>query len=148
MNRISIICLGVRDMAASALLYREGLGFSTEEKEASPKVIFFNTTGTKFELYPLALLAEDINEKNPPPIASGFAGITLAYNVKSEQEVHDIMALAKKAGAVIAKEPQKVFWVDTAAILWILTAIIGKWPIIHIGLLMNRGYAHLINLIK
>jgi len=110
MNRISIICLGVRDMAASVRFYREGLGFSTEEKEASPKVIFFNTTGTKFELYPLALLAEDINEKNPPPIAGGFAGITLAYNVKSEQEVHDIMALAKKAGAVIAKEPQKVFW--------------------------------------
>ncbi|MGL5270833.1 MAG: VOC family protein [Selenomonadaceae bacterium] len=110
MNRISIICLGVRDMAASVRFYREGLGFSTEEKEASPKVIFFNTTGTKFELYPLSLLAEDINEKNPPPVAGGFAGITLAYNVKSEQEVHHIMALAQKAGAVIAKKPQKVFW--------------------------------------
>jgi len=39
-------------------------------------VVFF--TGKKFELYPLALLAEDINEKNPPQIATGFAGITLA----------------------------------------------------------------------
>ena len=88
MNRISIICLGVKDMAQSIRFYRDGLGFATDEKEDSPKVVFFNTTGTKFELYPLKLLAEDINEKNPPHIATGFAGITLAYNVKSEDEVH------------------------------------------------------------
>ncbi|EGO63783.1 hypothetical protein [Acetonema longum] len=62
---------------------------------------------TKFELYPLTLLAEDINEKNPPQIAAGFAGITLAYNVKSEAEVHEVMELAKKAGAVIAQEHSK-----------------------------------------
>ena len=110
MNRISIICLGVKDMAQSIRFYRDGLGFATYEKEDSPKVVFFNTTGTKFELYPLKLLAEDINEKNPPHIATGFAGITLAYNVKSEDEVHEIMELAKRAGAVIAKEPQRVFW--------------------------------------
>jgi len=110
MNRINIICLGVRDMVQSIRFYRDGLGFATDEKEDNPKVIFFNTTGTKFELYPLTLLAEDINEKKPPQIAEGFAGITLAYNVKSEAEVHEIMDLAKKAGAVIAKEPQKVFW--------------------------------------
>jgi uncharacterized glyoxalase superfamily protein PhnB len=110
MNRISVICLGVKDMAQSIRFYRDGLGFVTNEREDTPKVVFFNTTGTKFELYPLALLAKDINETEPPHIASGFAGITLAYNVKSEEEVHVIMELAKKASAVIAKEPQKVFW--------------------------------------
>lgn len=110
MNRISIICLGVKDMAQSIRFYRDGLGFATDEKGDNPKVIFFNTTGTKFELYPLTLLAEDINGQNPPQIAAGFAGITLAYNVKSEAEVHEVMEIAKKAGAVIAKEPQKVFW--------------------------------------
>jgi uncharacterized protein len=110
MNRISIICLGVKDMAQSIRFYRNGLGFTTDEKENNPNVIFFNTTGTKFELYPLNLLAEDINEENPPHIVAGFAGITLAYNVKSEEEVHEVMDLAKKAGAVIAKEPRKAFW--------------------------------------
>jgi uncharacterized glyoxalase superfamily protein PhnB len=110
MNRISVICLGVKDMVQSIRFYRDGLGFATNEREDNPKVVFFNTTGTKFELYPLALLAEDINATEPPQIASGFAGITLAYNVKSEEEVNEIMELAKKAGAVIAKEPQKVFW--------------------------------------
>jgi uncharacterized glyoxalase superfamily protein PhnB len=110
MNRISIICLGIKDMAESIRFYRDGLGFQTEEKENNPKVIFFNTTGTKFELCPLKVLAEDINEANPPKITEGFAGITLAYNVKSEAEVDEVMATAKSAGALIAKEPQKVFW--------------------------------------
>ena len=32
MNRISIICLGVRDMAQSIRFYRDGLGFETDEK--------------------------------------------------------------------------------------------------------------------
>jgi uncharacterized glyoxalase superfamily protein PhnB len=30
--------------------------------------------------------------------------------VKSEQEVHDTVELARKAGATIVKESQKVFW--------------------------------------
>ncbi|MDR0790289.1 MAG: VOC family protein [Bacteroidales bacterium] len=110
MNRINIIALGVRDMKTSVHFYREGLGFHTKEQDESPKVIFFNTLGTKFELYPLELLAKDISEDNTPVIANGFAGITLAYNVKSESEVCQTIELARKAGATIVKEPQKVFW--------------------------------------
>jgi catechol 2,3-dioxygenase-like lactoylglutathione lyase family enzyme len=110
MNRINIIALGVKDMAQSVRFYRDGLGFQTEEKEDNPKVVFFNTSGTKFELYPLSLLAEDIDERDPPKITGGFAGITLAYNAASEAEVDETMALAKQAGAVIAKAPRKVFW--------------------------------------
>jgi catechol 2,3-dioxygenase-like lactoylglutathione lyase family enzyme len=33
MNRISIICFGVRNMEASIRFYRDGLGFQTNEKE-------------------------------------------------------------------------------------------------------------------
>jgi len=110
MNRINIICLGVRNMEASVQFYRDGLGFQTKEKEDNPKVSFFNTAGTKFELFPLELLAQDISETNPPVIKDGFAGITLAYNVKTESEVYEVIELARKAGATIVKEPQKVFW--------------------------------------
>jgi catechol 2,3-dioxygenase-like lactoylglutathione lyase family enzyme len=110
MNRINVIALGVRNMETSLRFYRDGLGFQTDEKEDNPRVVFFNTSGTKFELYPLSLLSQDISEENPPEIANGFAGITLAYNVKSEDEVVRIIELARKAGATITKEPQKVFW--------------------------------------
>jgi len=39
MNRINIICLGVRDMQKSVKFYRDGLGFQTKEPEDNPKTI-------------------------------------------------------------------------------------------------------------
>lgn len=110
MNRMNIICLGVRDMEISIKFYRDGLGFKTNEKCNNPEVIFFSTSGTKLELCPLKLLAKDINENNPPEITNGFGGITLAYNAKSKAEVCDVIELARKSGAKIVKEPQDVFW--------------------------------------
>lgn len=110
MNRINIICLGVRDMETSIKFYRDGLGFKTNEKSNNLDVVFFSTSGTKLELCPLKLLVKDINENNPPEITNGFGGITLAYNVKSKAEVCDVIELARKSGAKIVKEPQDVFW--------------------------------------
>ena len=110
MNRMNIVCLGVRNMEKSIRFYRDGLGFQTDEKGVNPQVVFFSTSGTKLELYPLELLAKDIDAKNPPKIASGFGGITLAYNAKNKEEVHTIIELARKSGAKIVKEPEDVFW--------------------------------------
>ncbi|KNZ40894.1 VOC family protein [Acetobacterium bakii] len=110
MNRINVICLGVRDMTKSIYFYRDGLGFKTDETADNPAVIFFNTTGTKFELYPLMLLAEDINPDSPPQLSNGFAGITLAINVKEKVEVDELIKMAKAAGGTIVKEPTDVFW--------------------------------------
>ncbi len=110
MNKITCICLGVRSMEKSIEFYRDKLGFQTEEKDNNPPVIFFNTPGTKFELFPLELLAEDISKDNPPKIANGFGGVTLAYNVERKEDVEKIIELARSAGAKIVKEPQDVFW--------------------------------------
>lgn len=110
MNRMNITCLGVRNMEKAVVFYRDVLGFETNEKENNPKVIFFNTSGTKLELYPVDLLAEDISKENPPKFGTGFGGITLAYNAKKKEEVDAIVELARKAGAEIVKEPQEVFW--------------------------------------
>lgn len=103
MNRINIICLGVKDMEKAIRFYRDGLGFQTKEKSNTPDVIFFSTSGTKLELYPLDLLAKDINKDNPPETGTGFAGITLAYNAKSKEEVVEVVELARKAGATDCK---------------------------------------------
>lgn len=45
MNRINIICLGVRDMEKSLKFYKH-IGFQTYEKENSPAVVFFDNQGT------------------------------------------------------------------------------------------------------
>ena len=110
MNKITCICLGVRSMEKAIQFYRDGLGFQTDCKENNPSVCFFNTPGTKFELYPLDLLAKDISETDPPKIGDGFGGVTLAYNVASREEVNQAIELVKKAGGVVVKEPQEVFW--------------------------------------
>ena len=111
MNRINIVCLGVRNMEQSIRFYKDGLGFQTEETSYNPQVIFFDAAaGLKFELYPLDLLAKDINEDNPPTIGDGFGGITLQHVVQSKKEVDEVIELARKAGAKIVKEPHVAFW--------------------------------------
>lgn len=109
MNRVSVICLGVRNMQNSLAFYK-ALGYETREKEASPPVVFFSTPGTKLELYPLDKLAEDISPENPPKPGGGFSGVTLAYNVQSRDEVNTLLAMAHGAGATILREPAETFW--------------------------------------
>lgn len=110
MNRINLICLGVRDMQASLAFYK-AIGFQTPEQADAPGIVFFATSGTKLELYPLDLLAMDINGENPPALSSGgFNGITLAINMKTETEVDTFMQTVRAAGGEIVKPPEKVSW--------------------------------------
>ena len=109
MNKITCICLGVKNMEKSIKFYRDGLGYKTNCKENNPPVCFFDTPGTKFELYPLDLLVKDIDESSLK-IVSGFSGFTLAYNVEKKEDVDKIIELVRNAGGKIVKEPQNVFW--------------------------------------
>ena len=109
MNKITCICLGVKNMEKAIKFYRDGLGYKTNCKENNPPVCFFDTPGTKFELYPLDLLVKDIDESSLK-IGSGFSGITLAYNIEKKEDVDKVIELVKNAGGKIIKEPQNVFW--------------------------------------
>ena len=96
MNRINLVCLGVKNMEA-ALTFYKGIGFKTYEKADKPVIVFFNNQGSKLELFPIEALAKDINEAAPPVIQEKvFSGITLACNVKSENEVDDLIELARQ----------------------------------------------------
>lgn len=110
MNKITCVCLGVKSMEKAIKFYRDDLGYKTDCKENNPYVCFFDTPGTKFELFPLDLLVKDINEIDPPQIGNGFGGITLTYNVEKKDEVDKIIELVRNAGGTIVKEPQNVFW--------------------------------------
>ncbi|MCB0210326.1 MAG: VOC family protein [Anaerolineae bacterium] len=103
--RISMITLGVRDVAASVKFYEEGLGFP--RMESPPDVAFFTLNGTWLGLYGREDLAEDATVSSE---GSGFAGFTLAHNVASEEEVDIILSQAVAAGATLVKPGQKVFW--------------------------------------
>lgn len=110
MNRINLICLGVRDMERSFAFYKK-IGFHTFEKENNPPIVFFDAEGSKLELYPIEKLAEDINEQNPPKLSSGgFCGMTLACNFKTEAEVDAFLDLVERSGGTVVKKAQRVFW--------------------------------------
>ena len=105
--RISIITLGVKDLEASYKFYKEGLGFPTSRSD-DQQIVFFQTSGVCLALYPQEKLAEDAKLQNTNH--SGFKGFTIAHNVRTKEEVDQVIGLAKSAGAKIVKEAQKVFW--------------------------------------
>ena len=106
--RLSIVTLGVQDLARSYRFYAEGLGFPTTRKPEDG-IIFFRTGGAVLALYPFESLAEDVGEAFKGP-RSKFPGITIAHNVRTRAEVDAVMALAERAGARIEKPAQQVFW--------------------------------------
>lgn len=103
--RISMITLGVNDMARAVKFYQEGLGFPKMESE--PQVAFFTLNGTWLGLYSREALAEDATVSSE---GSGFGGVALAHNVASESEVEQVLKQAVAAGATLVKPAQKVFW--------------------------------------
>lgn len=105
-QRLNIITLGVKDLEKSLAFYEGGLNW--ERSSASQgDIVFFNLGGIVLALYPLEELAKDANTTSE---GNGFRGFTLAYNTQSEQEVDEVLKLAKKAGATIAKPAEKAFW--------------------------------------
>jgi uncharacterized protein len=105
--KISMITLGVRDLARSLSFYRDGLGFEPHNPESDGLCVMFRLEGSWLALYPRGLLAEDALLS---PEGSGFPGFALAHNVAGIEAVDEVFALAVAAGAKPVKPPGTVFW--------------------------------------
>jgi catechol 2,3-dioxygenase-like lactoylglutathione lyase family enzyme len=105
-QKLTLITLGVNDMDRSIKFYEKGLGWKRSSASLDD-LILFPLGGMVLALYPRHLLAEDagISEQG-----SGFTGITISYNARSEQEVDGVLKEAEEAGAKIIKPAQKAFW--------------------------------------
>jgi catechol 2,3-dioxygenase-like lactoylglutathione lyase family enzyme len=106
-QRLSIITLGVADLARAKAFYLDGLGWA-EVDQAAEGICFIQMPGVVFSLYPLDKLAEDIGTEPLTEISTG--GVTLAHNTRSEAETDEVLATAVAAGARLVKPAQKVFW--------------------------------------
>ncbi len=105
--RITMVTLGVADIQKSFDFYSKIVGFPSEKGIEGGAVAFFTLNHILLSLYPRDKLAEDALVPND---GSGFSGITLAYNVKTRQEVDEIVEKLHWAGAKITKEPQDASW--------------------------------------
>lgn len=104
-NRISMVALGVSDLERSIKFYRDGLGLPM--LESPPGVAFFNLNGTWLGLSNREDLAKDAGVNSE---GSGYSGINLAHNVKTENEVIEVLNQAVEAGAKLIKEAQRSDW--------------------------------------
>ena len=103
-QRVSLVTLGVRALRNARAFY-EALGWKTG---AGPHddVVFFQAGCLVVALWDRALLAEDSTVED----SGGWGGVTLAYNVRSPQEVDAVIEEARGAGATIGREPAETFW--------------------------------------
>jgi uncharacterized protein len=103
-QRLSLITLGVADVPRARAFY-EGLGWRCDTDPAL-EVAFFQLGGMVLAVWSRASLAEDSTVEDP----GGWGGVTLAYNVRSPQEVDAALAEAEAAGATIGRAGAPTFW--------------------------------------
>jgi len=75
--KISLITLGVANLAKSLAFYRDGLGFPMHNFKAGADNVFFRLEGSWLAIYPRDKLATDAGVLTN---GAGFCGFTLAHN--------------------------------------------------------------------
>jgi catechol 2,3-dioxygenase-like lactoylglutathione lyase family enzyme len=103
-QRVSLVTLGVRDLARARRFY-EALGWKTGA-EPDDDVAFFQAGRMVLALWGRDQLAEDTGVED----GGGWGGVTLAYNTRSPAEVDDVMQEAEAAGATITRPAGETFW--------------------------------------
>lgn len=127
-QRISLVTLGVADLARSVAFYA-ALGWRGQEVE---ETVFFQAGGIAVVLWGRAKLAADCAIADHT--AGGFEGIVLAHNVRSREEVDAVVAAARAAGATVTRPAAETFYGGYAAVF---TDPDGHaWEVAH-----NPGFA-------
>lgn len=102
-QRVSLITLGVADVAAARAFY-ERLGWRcTLDVE---ETVFFQAGGLIVGLWARDKLAAESAVVD----GGGWGGVTLSHNVRSEGEVDRVVDEARAAGARIGREPAATPW--------------------------------------
>lgn len=104
-QRISVVTLGVTDLARSRRFYGEGLGWKPVYE--SGEIVFFQLGGMVLGLFGREDLAVDAQI---PPESAGTGGFSLGHVVRSRADVDAIVAKAVASGAKPLAPPQEKSW--------------------------------------
>lgn len=108
-QRVSMVTLGVADIERAATFYR-ALGWEGQEVQDT---VFFQAGGMVLVLWGRADLAADAGLPDAAADHDGAptsGGIALAHNVRTSDEVDEIMATAGSAGATITTPAHETFY--------------------------------------
>jgi catechol 2,3-dioxygenase-like lactoylglutathione lyase family enzyme len=103
--RVSLITLGVADLARSRAFY-EKLGFMASSIGGG-EVVFFQAGSIGLVAWLRTELAVDAGVSAE---GSGFRGIAIAHNVREKDEVDAVIAEAVAAGGTVAKAAHDASW--------------------------------------
>lgn len=103
-QRVSIVTLGVRDLARSRRFYEE-LGWRGQEVE---ETVFFQAGGMAVVLWSRDKLAADSGVGNDD--GASFGGVVLAHNVRSRDQVDAVVDRAASAGGNVTRAPGDTFY--------------------------------------
>src|SRR5690606_27790082 len=101
--RVSIITVAVDDLDRMLAFY-EAMGLA-RHKGITDGVAFYQLGGIIFALFGRSAAEEDSGIR----FADGVSRIYLAYNVRSEAEVGEVLERAKTSGGRIVKPAQRAF---------------------------------------
>jgi catechol 2,3-dioxygenase-like lactoylglutathione lyase family enzyme len=104
--RVSLITLGVADLARARAFYETGLGWRASAA-SQDEVAFFQLGSLALALFARSSLAEDAGVA---AAGGGFAGIALAHNVREPADVDRFLALAEAAGGRITSPAEAKSW--------------------------------------
>lgn len=105
-QRISLITLGVADLARAREFYESGLGWT--KGNAEDGIAFYQlSNGLILGLWPRESLAGDAKVADT---GATFSGISIAFNARSRDEVDAILAQVEAAGGTITKPAEAQFW--------------------------------------
>jgi uncharacterized protein len=105
-QRLTLVTVGVRDLAVSRRFYLEGLGWTPTLDV--PEVVFLQVGHGVL----LALFDRDAldAEAGQPPSGASPAGFALSCNVGSEAEVDDGVRRFVAAGGTVLRPPHRASW--------------------------------------
>lgn len=106
-QRLSLVTLGVTDLARSRRFYEAGLGWRASSA-SNGSIVFFQLGGLALALWDAAALAEDAGL--PADAVGGRGAIALAHNVRTQEEVDRVLAQAEAAGARPLRPAAATFW--------------------------------------
>jgi predicted lactoylglutathione lyase len=103
-QRISLVTLGVMDLERAHRFY-EALGWRGQVVQDT---VFFQAGGQALVLWGRDELAADAGVADDGSCT--FGGMSLAHNMRSAEEVDDLMSTAADAGATITRAPAETFY--------------------------------------
>jgi catechol 2,3-dioxygenase-like lactoylglutathione lyase family enzyme len=109
--RLSIVTLGVADLARSVAFY-EAIGWERRSASIDGVIAWFGTADSTVGLFPWHELAEDTGLPAEP--RARFGGITLAINVDTPGEVATSLDSAVAAGGTLLKLATVADWGGTS----------------------------------